>query len=105
MEPGTSARWAIAAGGLLFSTGGAAVKACHLSGWQIAGLRSAIAAVVIGALVPGSRRGWSRATLGVAVVYAVMLVLYVTANKLTTAANTIFLQSTAPLYVFALGPL
>ena len=25
-------------------------------------------------------------------------------NKLTTAANTIFLQSTAPLYILLLGP-
>jgi drug/metabolite transporter (DMT)-like permease len=32
------------------------------------------------------------------------MVLYVSANKLTTAANTIFLQSTAPMYVLLLGP-
>ena len=34
-----------------------------------------------------------------------MLILFVTATKLTTAANAIFLQSTAPLYVLLLGPL
>jgi drug/metabolite transporter (DMT)-like permease len=32
------------------------------------------------------------------------LILYVLANKLTTAANTIFLQSAAPLYILLLGP-
>ncbi len=32
------------------------------------------------------------------------MVLFVAANKLTTAANTIFLQSTAPLYVLLLSP-
>jgi drug/metabolite transporter (DMT)-like permease len=37
--------------------------------------------------------------LAVAAVYAATMVLFVVANKLTTAANTIFLQSTAPLYV------
>jgi drug/metabolite transporter (DMT)-like permease len=32
------------------------------------------------------------------------MVLFVTANKLTTAANAIFLQATAPLYILLLGP-
>jgi drug/metabolite transporter (DMT)-like permease len=32
------------------------------------------------------------------------MLLFVIANKLTTSANTIFLQSTAPLYVLLLGP-
>ena len=37
--------------------------------------------------------------------YAATLVLVVLANKLTTSANAIFLQSTAPLYLLLLGPL
>ncbi len=37
--------------------------------------------------------------------YALTLVLFVSANKLTTSANAIFLQSTAPLYLLVLGPL
>jgi hypothetical protein len=32
---------------ILFSTGGAAIKACALSGWQVAGLRSGIAGLAI----------------------------------------------------------
>jgi drug/metabolite transporter (DMT)-like permease len=32
------------------------------------------------------------------------MILFVQANKLTTSANTIFLQSTAPLYLMLLGP-
>ena len=40
----------------------------------------------------------------VAVAYAATLVLFVAGNKLTTSANTIFLQSTAPLYLLLLGP-
>jgi drug/metabolite transporter (DMT)-like permease len=36
--------------------------------------------------------------------YAATLICYVQANKLTTAAGTIFLQSTAPLYLLLLGP-
>jgi len=42
--------------------------------------------------------------LGVGAAYGATLVLFVLGNKLTTAANTIFLQSTAPLYVLALAP-
>ena len=36
--------------------------------------------------------------------YAACLTLFVLANRLTTAANTIFLQSTAPLYLLVLEP-
>ena len=43
--------------------------------------------------------------LGVATAYAATLILFVLANRLTTSANAIFLQSTAPLYVLLLGPL
>jgi drug/metabolite transporter (DMT)-like permease len=89
----------------LFSTGGAAIKSCEFTSWQVAGLRSAIAAVAFLAMVPAARRLPSARECLVGAIYAVTLVLFVLANKLTTAANTIFLQSTAPLYVLLLGPL
>jgi drug/metabolite transporter (DMT)-like permease len=41
----------------------------------------------------------------VGVAYAATLVLFVLANRLTTSANTIYLQSTAPLYVLLFAPL
>ncbi len=88
----------------LFSTGGAAIKACALTGWQVACFRSGVAAIAILLLLPAARRGWSWRTLVVGLAYAATMVLYVSANKLTTAANTIFLQSTAPLYILLLGP-
>ncbi|HHQ47890.1 MAG TPA: EamA/RhaT family transporter, partial [Acidobacteria bacterium] len=37
------ARLAVIGAAVLFSTGGAAIKACHLSGWQVASFRSGIA--------------------------------------------------------------
>ncbi len=88
----------------LFSTGGAAIKSCDFTSWQVAGLRSAVAAVAFLAMVPAARRLPSQRECWVGVSYAITLVLFVLANKLTTAANTIFLQSTAPLYVLLLGP-
>lgn len=88
----------------LFSTGGAAVKATTLSAWQVAGFRSGVAALVLLLLLPAARRGWTWRVALVGVAYAATLTLFVAANKLTTAANTIFLQATAPLYILLLGP-
>jgi drug/metabolite transporter (DMT)-like permease len=90
---------------VLFSTGGAAVKACTLSGWQVAGFRSIIAAAVLWLALPGARRGWTWRTWLIGLAYAATMILFVIANKLTTSANAIFLQSTAPLYLLMLGPL
>jgi drug/metabolite transporter (DMT)-like permease len=105
--PGASTlpRLQILAAALLFSTGGTAIKACALTGWQVASFRSGIAAIALLLLLPESRGWWRPRPLLVGVAYATTMVAYVTANKLTTAANTIFLQSTAPLYLLLLGPL
>lgn len=89
---------------MLFSTGGAAFKATTLSGWQVVSLRSGIAAAAVLLLVPASRRGWNAKVAAVSVVYAATMVLFVIANKATTAANAIFLQAAAPLYVMLLAP-
>jgi drug/metabolite transporter (DMT)-like permease len=101
-------RLQVLAAALLFSTGGVAIKAVHLAGWQVACLRSALAAVALLVLLPGARRalraGVSPGMLLVGATYGTTLVLFVLGNKLTTAANTIFLQSTAPLYVLLLSP-
>jgi drug/metabolite transporter (DMT)-like permease len=89
---------------LLMSTGGAGIKAVSLTSWQIASFRSGIAAIVI--LFAGRRRPRiSAATLLVGAAYASTVVTFITANKLTTAANAVFFQGTAPLYLTVLGPL
>jgi drug/metabolite transporter (DMT)-like permease len=89
---------------LLFSTGGAAIKATALTGWQVASFRSGIAAVVLLLCMPAWRRVWHPRTLAVGAAYAATMILFVLANKLTTATNTIFLQYTAPLYLLLLAP-
>ncbi len=101
----TRSRLEVLAAALLFSTGGAAIKACQLDGWQIAAFRSALGALTLLVLIPGARRGWTWRTGLVGVAYAGTLFLYVQANKHTTAANAIFLQSTAPLYLLLISPL
>ena len=89
----------------LFSTGGAAIKATSFSAWQVAGFRSGIAALVLLIGMPDARRKWSGRAIGVGVAYAAVLITFVTATKLTTSANAIFLQDTAPLYMLLIGPL
>lgn len=88
---------------LLFSTGGAGIKVESFSAAQVSMLRSGIAAVALLCWVRG-RLVWAPATVGAAVVYAATLTLFVASTKLTTAANAIFLQSTAPVYVLLLAP-
>lgn len=100
-------RLAVLGAALLFSTGGAAIKASSLTGFQVASFRSAVAAVALLAYLLARRLPLPRPGLRlwpVAASYAVTLTLYVTSNKLTTAASAIFLQSTAPLYLLLLGP-
>ncbi|MHC4338785.1 MAG: DMT family transporter [Planctomycetota bacterium] len=105
MHPQSVGRLQILAAAVLFSTGGAAIKACGLTGWQVAGFRSGVGALALYLMLPGARRGWTWRTYLVGVAYAATLLLYVLANKLTTASNTIFLQSTAPLYLLLVSPL
>lgn len=90
---------------VLFSTGGVVIKATSFTGWQVAGLRCGVAAVAVLTLLPVSRRGWNHRTWLVGGAYAGALICYAVANKLTTAASTIFLFSSSPLYILFLGPL
>ena len=89
---------------LLFSTGGAAIKLANFTGWQVASFRSGVAALVLFIALPAARRGISVRAALVGVVYALTLVTFVLANRLTTSANAIYLQSTAPLFLLLFGP-
>ena len=99
------ARFNLIVGALLFSTGGVAIKAATLTGWQVSCFRSLLAGLAMLLLLPRARRGWSWRSLVVAIPFAATFTLFTLANKLTTAANAMFLQETAPLYILLLGPL
>jgi drug/metabolite transporter (DMT)-like permease len=103
-DGGLRARLAILGAAVLFSSGGAAIKATSLTGWQVACLRSAVAAVAVLLMLPAARTGWGVMPVVVGVGYAATMILFVLANKLTTAANTIYLQATAPIYLAIIGP-
>lgn len=98
-------RFLLLSAAAIFSTGGAAFKAATFTGWQVASFRSALAAAFLLLVIPDARRGWSWRIVPVAAAYAATLITFVLANRLTTAANAIFLQSAAPLYLLILSPL
>src|SRR5258708_29288630 len=86
------------------ATAGAAIKWCALGAAQVAAFRALVALVAIVLLIPASRQHWSARTALVGVAYAAAGLLFVFANKLTTAANSVFLQATNPLFVVVLAP-
>jgi drug/metabolite transporter (DMT)-like permease len=90
---------AILLAAVLWSLGGVLIKSVSWHPVAIAGARSAIAAAVLWLLFPRMRFTLSVNELGGAVAYAATVLLFVIATKLTTAANAIFLQYTAPVYV------
>jgi drug/metabolite transporter (DMT)-like permease len=104
MPSRSTGRLELAAAAVLFSTGGAAIKGADFTGWQTTCLRSGIAAIAIWLMTRQARGAWTGRHLVVGIAYAATLTLFVLANRLTTAANTIYLQSTAPLYLAILAP-
>lgn len=90
---------------LLWSLGGLLIKGVSWNAPAIAAVRALIATVTIVACCRGRLRfTWSRWQLAGAVAYAATTLLFVLANKLTTAANAILLQYTAPVYIALAAP-
>ncbi|MEO8053915.1 MAG: DMT family transporter [Acidobacteriota bacterium] len=94
----------IAAAAILWSTGGLAIKLVPLSAVGVVFWRSFVAGIFLLAVFRPSRARWRHAAPSTVIVYALMILTFVSATKMTTAANAIFLQYTGPLYVLALGP-
>lgn len=87
----------------LWSLGGVLIKSVNANPLAIAGTRSAIAIVVLLLVLRKPKFTWSFAQIGAALAYAATTILFVSSTKTTTAANAIFLQSTAPVYVALLS--
>lgn len=99
---------------LLWSTGGLFIKSVSLDAWGISFWRSGFALITLYAVYRAQSHrighhhdeSWLNShTLLAALFYAALLVLFVLATKLTTSANAIFLQFTAPIYVLFFEPL
>jgi drug/metabolite transporter (DMT)-like permease len=88
---------------VLWSLGGLLIKLISWNPMAIAGGRSILAAGVLLFVVRRDHLTCSMDQIAGAVCYAATAVLFVASTKLTTAANAIFLQYTAPVYVAILG--
>lgn len=89
---------------LCWSLGGVLLKAVDWPPLAVAGGRGFVATIFLLLVCRRSLRfTWSPLQLGTAVAYAGCTVLFAAANKLTTAANAILLQYTAPVWVALFG--
>ena len=84
---------------VLWSLGGLLIKLINWHPLGIAGMRSAISAVFLLIALRKPRFTWSPVQITCGLIYAAVVILFVSATKLTTAANAILLQYTAPIYV------
>lgn len=94
------------AAAVLWSTGGLFIKWVSLDALGVAMWRSLLAGITIALITrPPLVMPWraNALTWGLALSYAATMLLFVIATKTTTAANAIFLQYTAPLYLLVLG--
>lgn len=89
--------------GILWSTGGFMVKMIVWPPLVIAGIRSGICALVIILFDKPKQLIFGKYTIGGAICYTVMVISFIIANKLTTSANVILIQYTAPIYVAILS--
>lgn len=97
----------------LWSTSGLFIKLLQLDAFQISFYRSGIAALTV--LIVSTLRNrapgksvklqFDRVSILSSFFFAGILILFVVATKKTTAANAIFLQFTAPIYLLILEPL
>jgi len=94
---------ALVAAALLWSVGGVLIKSVAWHPMAIMGVRSALAAVTLWFVARRPRLRWTRLQVAGAVAYAVTVILYVPACKLTTAANAILLQYTSPIWIALFG--
>ena len=94
----------VLAAAIIWSSGGLFIKWTSLSGLELSFGRSLLAAITVALFTRREGFGLNRITLLASFLYAALLLLFVLATKETTAANAIFLQYTAPLYVLVLEP-
>src|SRR5215204_3511069 len=89
---------------LLWSTGGLFIKSTTIDAYQVTFFRSLFAAVTV--LILTRKDGLRINAFGIvtSIIYALLLFLFVWATKKTTAANAIFLQYTAPIYILVFAP-
>lgn len=94
---------AMAGAAFLWSTAGLFIKVIDWNPFAIAAARSAVSALVLLAWLKRPKIHWSAPQLGAALAQAATMLLFVAANKTTSAANAILLQYVGPVFTALLG--
>lgn len=107
-SPQTFGQGAIFLCAILWSTSGLCIKLVPWHPVLIAGTRSFIAALFLGGMRLLFKRRRSKTTqflpvFAAGLAYAITMITFVIANKLTTSANAILLQYSAPLWAAIIG--
>ena len=90
---------------LLWSSGGLFIKLISLNAMQLSFFRCLIAAITFALIFRKQILIINKLSFINSIFYAIILISFVIATKTTTAANAIFLQATAPIYVLIFEPL
>ena len=93
----------MAAAAFLWSIAGLFIKAIDWNPFAIAAARSSVSALVLLAWLKRPKIHWSAPQVGAALAQAATMLLFVAANKTTTAANAILLQYMGPVFTAILG--
>ena len=88
---------------VLWSTGGVAIKLIDWHPMALSGTRSFIAFIFLFVVTRKFRLPKSRYDVAASFCFALTVISFVTANKLTTSANAIFLQYISPAFAAAFG--
>lgn len=88
----------------IWSTGGLFIKLTSLDAFAVNCGRSLFAAITVSLFTYKKGLRLDKFTILTSFLYAGTLTCFVYANKTTTAANAIFLQYTAPIYILMLAP-
>lgn len=94
---------AMAVAAFLWSIAGLFIKVIDWNPFAIAAARSAISSLVLLAWLRRPHIHWSWPQVGAALANSATMLLFVSANKTTTAANAILLQYIGPIFTAVLG--
>ena len=90
---------------LLWSSGGLFIKLISFSAMQLSFFRCSIAAITFALIFRKRILLVNKLSITNSFIYAIVLITFVIATKTTTAANAIFLQATAPIYILIFEPI
>ncbi|MEM7797728.1 MAG: DMT family transporter [Chloroflexota bacterium] len=93
----------LTAAAILFSLSGVLIKSVAWDALPLNGGRSIIAAIVLTIYLRRPQFTFSGAQIGGAVAYTFTNLTFVIATQMTTAANAVFLQFSAPIWVILMG--